>query len=156
MLNAEFGGAGEGEVVGVEGDGFGVVVNAEGGDDEVKRAGGETGSAALLAEVGGIAPKTVRSGKERQGFKLGSNPFLFLGSGVAEASKAMGSQRQASGSRIHGWIKVLRASGDLLRVKSSHSEDSINRAVVPRGFGIGNDPPLWRLRSLSTLWTIGR
>ena len=90
MADTELGRTGDGEVVGIEGDEFGVVVDAKGGDDEVKGAGGETGGAALLAKAGGIAPKTVWSRKERQGFKLGIDPFLFLRRGMAEHFKSDG------------------------------------------------------------------
>src|ERR1035437_2225878 len=50
---------------GIKSDEFRVVVDAEGGDDEVERACVEPGCPALLTKAGGIAPKMVRSRKER-------------------------------------------------------------------------------------------
>lgn len=38
-MNAELGGTGDGEVVGIEGDEFRIVLNAEGGSDEVEGTG---------------------------------------------------------------------------------------------------------------------
>jgi len=89
-VDAELGDAGDGKVVGIEGDEFRVVVDAEGGDDEVERTGVEPGCPALLTEAGGIAPKSVGSWKEWQGFELGFDPFLFLRGCVAEDFKGDG------------------------------------------------------------------
>ena len=63
------------------------MVDAECGDDEVERAGVAPGCPALLAKAGGITPKMVGSLKERQGFELGFDPFLFLRGGMAEHFK---------------------------------------------------------------------
>ncbi len=108
-MDTEIRDAGNGEVVGIEGDEFRVVVDAGGGDDEAERAGVASGCPALLAKAGGITPKMSGSRKERQGFKLGFDPFFSCGVAWRSTSKTMGSQRQARGSRIQGWIKVLKA-----------------------------------------------
>ena len=60
------------------------MVDAEGGDKEVERSSVESGCPAFLAKVSGIAPELTGSRKEREGFKLGFDPFLFLRGGVAE------------------------------------------------------------------------
>lgn len=56
MLDTELGGACDGEVVRIEGDQLGVVVDAEGRDDAIQGTGVESCGAALLTEAGGIAP----------------------------------------------------------------------------------------------------
>ena len=73
MEDSEFGGAGDGEVVGIEGDVFCVVVDAKCGDDEVEGTGIEPGGAALLAEAGGITPDVCRS--EEHTSELQSQPW---------------------------------------------------------------------------------
>jgi len=89
-LDTEFRNSGHGQVVGIEGDEFRIVMDAEGGDEEVKRTGVESGCPTLLPKAGGIAPKVLGSWKERQSFKLGMNPFLLLWGGVAEDFKGDG------------------------------------------------------------------
>ena len=63
--------AGDGGVVGVAGDEFGLMVDGDGGDDEIQRAGVETLVAAALTEAGGIPPELRWGGQERQGGELG-------------------------------------------------------------------------------------
>ena len=96
-MDTEFRDAGDGEIVGIEGDEFRVVVDAESGDDEVERAGVDAGSPALMTQAGGVAPKRVGSRKERQGFELGFDPFFSCGVAWRRTSKTIGSQRQATG-----------------------------------------------------------
>ena len=81
---------GDGQIVSIEGDEFGVMVDAEGTDNEIERSGVEPGRPALLTKAGGFVPKMSGSRKAWQGFELGLDPFLFLRVGMAEHFKSDG------------------------------------------------------------------
>ena len=83
-MDAKGGVAGDHGEVGIEGDEFGLVVDGEGGDEEVKGTGIKALLATLLAEFGGLPPELGGDGEKREGGELGLNPFPLLRGGVAE------------------------------------------------------------------------
>jgi hypothetical protein len=99
-VDLEFGETGDGGVVGVEGDKFGLVVDGGGGDEEVEGPGIVAVVAAGLAEAGGVAPEP--GGVDRRGRVANWASMRGRSSWVAwrRTSKATGSQRQAPASRI--------------------------------------------------------
>jgi hypothetical protein len=69
-------------VVGVEGHDLGIVMEGDGGDEQIERADGETAVAAALPYADGLPPKAVHEWQEWNGLQLNGKAFAFVWSGT--------------------------------------------------------------------------
>ncbi len=83
---------------------------------EVEGAGVETGCAALLAKAGGIGPKIGGSRIDRDGFKLGVDPFLLLRGGVAKHLKSDGFAKAGKRNEVRLSAELITFDADYLAI----------------------------------------